>query len=113
MRPNRVANGKINYELSTRARTAVQRAIKEGLFSKASDHACVDCGKPAACYDHRDYARPLDVQPVCRSCNAYRGTSVRHDKAALVAVIEWRRAWVGKTPPPYPAINAKPAQVAA
>lgn len=37
--------------------------------------ACVDCGKPAAEYEHRDYSRPLDVEPVCNSCNAKRGTA--------------------------------------
>ena len=33
---------------------------------------CVDCGKPAHSYDHRDYEKPLDVEPVCRSCNRRR-----------------------------------------
>ncbi len=37
------------------------------------DTACVDCGKGAFCYDHRDYTRPLEVVPVCRGCNAQRG----------------------------------------
>lgn len=34
---------------------------------------CVDCGKPAKQYDHRDYSKPLDVDPVCRGCNVKRG----------------------------------------
>jgi len=34
---------------------------------------CVDCGAPATCYDHRDYSKPLDVEPVCWKCNAQRG----------------------------------------
>ena len=38
--------------------------------------ACVDCGAPALEYDHRDYSRPLDVDPVCKSCNRRRGTAV-------------------------------------
>lgn len=37
--------------------------------------ACNDCGQPATKYEHRDYARPLDVEPVCGSCNAKRGTA--------------------------------------
>lgn len=36
---------------------------------------CVDCGKPAAQWEHRDYARPLDVEPVCQSCNCKRGSA--------------------------------------
>lgn len=38
-----------------------------------NDFDCVDCGRPAECYDHRDYLRPLDVEPVCYSCNRRRG----------------------------------------
>lgn len=34
---------------------------------------CADCGEPAYCYDHRDYRKPIDVQPVCRACNQRRG----------------------------------------
>lgn len=37
------------------------------------DYACTDCGAAAEHYDHRDYARPLDVEPVCRACNVHRG----------------------------------------
>jgi len=36
---------------------------------------CVDCDAAAECYDHRDYARPLDVSPVCMGCNARRGSA--------------------------------------
>lgn len=38
--------------------------------------ACVDCGKPAEIYEHRDYSRPLDVEPTCVSCNRHRGTAI-------------------------------------
>lgn len=34
---------------------------------------CVDCGAPADRYDHRDYSKPLDVEPVYCSCNGRRG----------------------------------------
>jgi|SRR6185312_2177944 len=37
--------------------------------------ACVDCGAPAQEYDHRDYGKPLDVEPVCICCNRSRGTA--------------------------------------
>ena len=54
----------------------VARAISKGLLPAASSHYCVDCGKPALHYDHRDYSRPLDVEPVCRSCNVMRGPAL-------------------------------------
>ena len=34
---------------------------------------CQDCSRPAQCWDHRDYAKPLEVAPVCWSCNTKRG----------------------------------------
>lgn len=34
---------------------------------------CVDCGRRAQCYDHRDYRKPLRVEPVCKRCNSMRG----------------------------------------
>lgn len=34
---------------------------------------CVDCGAVATQYEHRNYGRPLDVEPVCRTCNVRRG----------------------------------------
>jgi len=49
------------------------RAIKAGSIAPASELPCVDCGALAECYDHRDYSRPLDVEPVCRACNWRRG----------------------------------------
>lgn len=59
------------------ATRAVKRAIKQGLLLHSKQCTCVDCGKPAFDYDHRDYSRPLDVEPVCRSCNLKRGPAVQ------------------------------------
>lgn len=61
-----------------RAHGAVQTAIKRGILPslKGGDYACTDCGGVALEYDHRDYGRPLDVQPVCRGCNHKRGTAI-------------------------------------
>jgi hypothetical protein len=61
---------------SARASSAVNRAVKSGKLSPAKDCACVDCGNPARDYDHRDYNKPLQVQPVCRSCNKLRGPAL-------------------------------------
>jgi hypothetical protein len=54
---------------------AVKRAISEGKLLNPSSLKCVDCGKPAFCYDHRDWSKPLDVEPVCRSDNNRRGAA--------------------------------------
>jgi hypothetical protein len=51
----------------------VRAARLAGLLPDPSVCACADCGKPARDYEHRDYTKPLDVQPVCRSCNVKRG----------------------------------------
>jgi len=61
------------------ATNAVHLAIRLGELPKLDGTvACVDCGAPARDYDHRDYNRPLDVEPVCRGCNVKRGSAVPH-----------------------------------
>jgi hypothetical protein len=56
-----------------RAGSAVRRAVASGELENAQELACVDCGNPAFAYDHRDYLKPYDVEPVCRKCNFRRG----------------------------------------
>ena len=60
---------------SRSAHTKVHEAIKEGTLPRLGqgDILCVDCGAIAVEYDHRDYQKPLEVEPVCRKCNAKRG----------------------------------------
>jgi len=68
------------YELGkNRAHSAVHQAIKKGKLKPVSEHNCVDCGKKAKFYDHRDYNKPLDVVPVCHSCNGLRGHGIALD----------------------------------
>ena len=56
------------------AHSRVKWAIKCGeLPAIDEDTKCVDCDAPAQCYDHRDYRKPLDVEPVCTRCNNVRG----------------------------------------
>jgi hypothetical protein len=56
------------------AHSAIQQAVMQGkLAALDGSIACVDCGAPATNYDHRDYAKPLDVEPVCWPCNVKRG----------------------------------------
>ena len=59
------------------AQDLVQRAWERGdiLNLNRNDHGvlCVDCGSKATCWEHRDYEKPLEVDPVCASCNKKRG----------------------------------------
>ena len=61
---------------------AVFRAIRHGELKPIAECVCVDCGKPAQHYDHRDYNKPLEVDPVCRVCNAKRGHAIPYGKTA-------------------------------
>ena len=66
----------------------VAREIRAGRMQKATAHACVDCGRQAAEYDHRDYERPLDVVPTCCSCNRKRGHAKWHSHYAAPVCAE-------------------------
>jgi hypothetical protein len=50
-------------------------AIDRRVISRPEHLKCVDCGNDAFHYDHRDYGIPLAVDPVCRKCNALRGSA--------------------------------------
>ena len=67
-----------------RAHAAVCVAIKKGKLKPAHDSYCVDCGNPATEYDHRDYNKPLEVEPVCQSCNYKRGSAIPLDMTNVV-----------------------------
>lgn len=57
------------------------KAKKEGLIKPITKKTkCVDCGAPATMYDHRNYYKPLEVEPVCRSCNGKRGQAFPYCK---------------------------------
>jgi hypothetical protein len=62
-------------EESLRATSEVSKAIKRGHMKPAREHVCVDCGATARDWDHRDYTKPLDVDPVCKPCNIRRGVA--------------------------------------
>lgn len=61
-----------------RQRTKMKAAVRAGKLPRLGDGKtkCSDCRKPASQYDHRDYSKPLDVQPVCRNCNIKRGKGI-------------------------------------
>ena len=58
------------------AQRAITRAIKNGDICPAKECLCVDCGKAAQHYDHRDYSKQLVVDPVCARCNQLRGPAI-------------------------------------
>jgi len=64
-----------------KAVNAVALAKRRGDLPHLTDGktACVDCGNPASVYDHRDYLKPLEVDPVCRVCNSKRGPAMNHN----------------------------------
>ena len=66
-------NQKVKNWLMMKAKRIVFIEVRAGRLPKASEFVCFDCGNAATCYDHRDYKKPLDIEPVCGSCNKYRG----------------------------------------
>lgn len=67
---------KPNKPKQAAAHRIVSTAVKAGIISPIdSQTKCVDCGSVAKVYEHRDYNKPLDVVPVCHSCNAKRGSA--------------------------------------
>lgn len=66
---------KTHSQRQERAAYLTTKAVRNGTLPSATTLACADCGAPAWCYDHRDYNRPLEVAPVCRSCNSKRGVA--------------------------------------
>ena len=58
----------------------VRYAVRGGILPKLDGSInCVDCDKKAVHYDHRDYLKPLDVSPVCHSCNLNRGKGINSE----------------------------------
>jgi len=71
--PERIAWSKAK----ARAGYLVRKAVKNGTLVNLKETfvKCVDCGWRATVYEHRDYNKPLDVEPVCAGCNISRGTN--------------------------------------
>jgi hypothetical protein len=62
-----------SFEEGQRAGALCRGAVRRGDLPHAKTLTCTDCAKPASEYEHRDYTKPLDVVPICRSCNLKRG----------------------------------------
>jgi len=63
-----------------KAHAEVKKAIKNGFLTPIQELKCLDCGFQAEIYDHKDYNKPLEVEPVCRSCNRKRGSAIPLNK---------------------------------
>lgn len=63
----------------SKAKTLVFIEVRAGRLPKPTTLKCVDCENMASVYDHRNYTRPLDVVPVCRSCNKARGHGLNRE----------------------------------
>lgn len=59
-----------------KAHQYVKQAVRDGYLPRPTTLLCLDCGAPAQVYDHRDYNKPLDVEPVCHACNVKRGPAL-------------------------------------
>lgn len=68
-----------SHQAQKHASTCMWRALTIGLLQDMRGQPCVDCGKTAVHHDHRDWRRPLDVEPVCHSCNLRRGPAAPFD----------------------------------
>jgi hypothetical protein len=70
---NHPPNHLSNRSPRIRAYEMVRCAVKNGKLPRLDGTIkCTDCGKPAELYEHHNYNKPLDVEPVCRKCNANR-----------------------------------------
>lgn len=58
------------------ATNKVRTAVRNGVLPNPATLRCADCDRPADRYDHRDYGKPLQVEPVCISCNNKRGPAI-------------------------------------
>jgi len=70
---------KLYLEAVKLSRAKVIGAIRRGELPRLSkvEVLCVDCRRRRATdYDHRDYAKPLEVEPVCHWCNKKRGPAL-------------------------------------
>jgi hypothetical protein len=63
-----------------RCHQLVKLAVQTGELPPPTKSFCYDCVAPATEYDHRDYAKPYDVEPVCRPCNSKRGSAKNNDR---------------------------------
>lgn len=78
------ARDEVNYlQMRDKAHKILQEQKYRGYKDSPEGEKCVDCGEPAKHWEHRNYARPLIVEPVCHSCNLKRGSTHNRSKNYL------------------------------
>lgn len=71
--------------ISNRACRKVKQAVAAGHIAPIVEGTkCVDCGGQAQEFDHREYCKPLAVDPVCHRCNLRRGPATDIPLARLM-----------------------------
>lgn len=73
---------------ASRAHAAVSAMVIAGLVKKLPCDGinCVDCGKQATHWEHRDYRKPQEIEPICKSCNTKRGHAMTAYAAKLLGI---------------------------
>jgi hypothetical protein len=66
-----------------KALSIVNNARLSGKLADPKSFKCADCSDQAYIWEHRDYSKPLDVQPVCYKCNRRRGLAIPPRSHAL------------------------------
>ncbi len=64
------------WRMQQRTSAKVANAVRKNQLPHPKTQKCADCGKPATGYDHRLYCKPLEVDPICHSCNRVRGPAL-------------------------------------
>lgn len=87
-------NGWQEYLMAQRRKPShqwVAIAVKSGKIPRPANCICVDCGKKAYCYDHRDYRAPHLVDPVCKKCDSKRGPGFPRHYSEMFTTTEIRQ----------------------
>ena len=75
---------KILHAASRKTKAAVKTG--ELLDPSLAGLLCSYCGEKAYMWEHRDYARPLDVVPSCHSCNCKVGAGQRSNHSRYQSI---------------------------
>lgn len=69
-----------------RAGAKVAWALKHRLLPHPTTLDCGHCGHRAWVYDHRDYAKPLEVTALCDICNHAAGPAILRPEDIVNAI---------------------------
>lgn len=69
------------------AHLKIKKLIESGSMESPKGKSCVDCGAPAVCHDLRNYSKPIEAVPVCRSCNTLRGPGILGEIYAVRTIV--------------------------